>query len=79
MAQLGAEAFCFVGDDLGDVEAFEYGLRLREQGRAVLLVCSQSGEQDRLADMADLVVPGPDGVVDFLRRLADDAAQVAAR
>ncbi|KAJ1683858.1 hypothetical protein LUZ63_021003 [Rhynchospora breviuscula] len=71
--QVGAEAFCFVGDDLGDVAAFEAVHALREEGAvAGLLVCAGSPEEPALRDLADVVVDGPEGVQDFLRRLAAD-------
>ena len=63
----------FVGDDLGDLEAFEAARSLREHGLPVLLVCSGSAEEQALADVSDLVVDGPDGVLALLSRLADDA------
>ena len=71
--ELDAEAMLYAGDDLGDVEAFEALAELREQqGLVALLVCSGSEEQPALVDRADLVVPGPDGVMALLRRLAED-------
>jgi trehalose 6-phosphate phosphatase len=72
--ELGARAFLFAGDDLGDVEAFEAVADLREEGLATLLVCSGSDEQRALARLADVVVDGPDGVLDLLRRVTKDAA-----
>jgi len=63
----------FVGDDLGDLEAFEAVRRLRERGLASLLVCSGSDEQEALAELSDVVVPGPDGVVGLLTTYAADA------
>ena len=72
--ELDAAAMLYAGDDLGDIAAFEALAELRaEQGLAALLVCSGSEEQQALVDRADLVVPGPDGVVDLLHRLAADA------
>lgn len=71
--ELDATAFFFAGDDLGDVVAFEAVAGLRERGMATLLVCAASDEQSALVPLADLVVPGPDGVLDVLRRLAADA------
>jgi trehalose 6-phosphate phosphatase len=72
--ELDAAAVLYAGDDLGDVEAFEALIALREeQDLPALLVCSGSEEQQALVDRADLVVPGPDGVVVLLRRLAEDA------
>jgi len=70
--ELDAAAFCFIGDDLGDVEAFRAVADLRENGLVGLLVCSGSEEEATLVALADVVVPGPDGVVSFLGRLADD-------
>lgn len=70
---LDAGAFLFAGDDLGDVEAFEAVAELRERGLATLLVCSGSDEQHALAALADVVVDGPDGVLDLLRTLTADA------
>ncbi|MBO9521718.1 MAG: trehalose-phosphatase [Nocardioidaceae bacterium] len=65
-----ARGIVFVGDDLGDVPAFEAVLALREEGFPGLLVCSGSDEQSALRSLSDLVVPGPDGVMDFLDDLA---------
>jgi trehalose 6-phosphate phosphatase len=68
----GARNVVFAGDDLGDVAAFEVVRALREQGINGLLVCSQSPEQDALVTLADVVVPGPDGIADWLEALADE-------
>ena len=66
----GGEAVLFAGDDLGDVEAFRAVRALREAGEvAGLLVCS-GDEAPELVDLADVVVDGPDDVIDLLRRLA---------
>jgi trehalose 6-phosphate phosphatase len=62
----------FVGDDLGDVDAFEAIRELRQRGMVGLLVCSGSEEQRALVELADLVVDGPDGVMELLDRLAGD-------
>ena len=70
--ELEARAVLFGGDDLGDVEAFKAVEQLRGQGLSGVLVCSASDEQGALAEMADLVVPGPAGVLDVLRRLTRD-------
>ena len=56
----------FVGDDLGDLAAFDAVDALRAAGTPGLLVCSGSTEVTALADRADLVVDGPDGVVALL-------------
>lgn len=68
-----AGGFLFVGDDLGDIEAFEAVAELREQGLATLLVCAASDEQSALLPLADVVVPGPDGVLALLRQFTVDA------
>lgn len=76
--ELDVDAIVYVGDDLGDIEAFEAVAALREDGVVGFLVCSGSEEQRALVDRADVVVPGPDGVMELLRRLADDVAAEAA-
>jgi trehalose 6-phosphate phosphatase len=75
---LTAGGFVFIGDDLGDIEAFKAVQELRAGGMPTLLVCSGSHEQQALLDMADVVVPGPDGVMDFLRALVDDIRHMRA-
>lgn len=64
-----AAGVVFVGDDLGDVEAFEAVRSLRDEGLPGLVVCSASEEQPDLVELADVVVDGPDGVVEFLQGL----------
>ena len=61
-----AGGFLFAGDDLGDLDAFEAVEDLREQGMPTLLVCSLSDEESALAERADVLVKGPDGVLDLL-------------
>jgi len=72
--EVDAGGFLFAGDDLGDVEAFEAVADLREQGLPTLLVCSASDEESALVERSDVVVRGPDGVLDLLRRLTSDAS-----
>jgi trehalose 6-phosphate phosphatase len=69
--ELDPSAVMFVGDDLGDLAAFEAVDRLRASGTPGLLVCSGSTEVTALAERADLVVDGPEGVVALLDGLAD--------
>ncbi len=76
--ELGAKAVAFVGDDLGDVEAFRAVEELRGQGYPGLLVCSGSDEESALADLADVVVHGPPGVLDLLRELIADIRSARA-
>jgi trehalose 6-phosphate phosphatase len=70
--ELGAGGFAYAGDDLGDVEAFEAVRALARGGLPTLLVCSASDEQSALVPLSDVVVHGPDGVLDLLRRLIHD-------
>jgi trehalose 6-phosphate phosphatase len=70
--EVGARAFVFCGDDLGDIEAFKAIEELRGQHFPSLLVCSASDEQNALAEMADVVVDGVGGVLDLLRELTAD-------
>ena len=76
--EVGAKAVAFFGDDLGDVEAFKAVEELRGQGRPGLLVCSASEEENALAEMADVVVAGPDGVLDLVRQLTADIRSARA-
>jgi trehalose 6-phosphate phosphatase len=78
VAELDAGGFVFVGDDLGDVEAFEAVAALAEEGLPTLLVCSASDEESALVRLSDVLVHGPDGVLDLLRRLTADAAALRA-
>ncbi len=61
----------YVGDDLGDLAAFDALDRLRVRGVAALSVCSGSAEVPQLRSRADLIVDGPDGVVALLGLLCD--------
>jgi trehalose 6-phosphate phosphatase len=76
--ELRADAMVFAGDDLGDLEAFEAIRALRRGGMVGLLVCSGSEEQAALVEMADVLVHGPDGVMELLHQLAVDASEAAA-
>jgi trehalose 6-phosphate phosphatase len=68
--EVGAASVLYAGDDLGDLPAFAAVERLRSGGLPGLLVCSGSTEVTELADRADLVVDGPEGVVALLSGLA---------
>jgi len=76
--ELGAGGFLFAGDDLGDIEAFEAVRKLGDGGMATLLVASASEEQNALVALADVVVHGPDGVMELLRQLTEDARDLRA-
>jgi trehalose 6-phosphate phosphatase len=70
-------AVVFVGDDLGDLAAFAEVNRLRAEGLPGLLVCSGSTEVTELAERADLVVDGPEGVVELLADLLATATSAS--
>ncbi len=66
-----ADAACFLGDDLGDLPAFDALDRLRDRsGAATLRIGVRSAEAPaELLDRADLVVDGPEGSLALLRSL----------
>ncbi|MGI9032960.1 MAG: trehalose-phosphatase [Acidimicrobiales bacterium] len=69
-AAAGLAAACFLGDDHGDLTAFDALDDLAAQGTTAVRVAVRSPESpDELLDRADLVVDGPPEVVSFLRRL----------
>jgi trehalose 6-phosphate phosphatase len=70
-AERGAESLLFCGDDLGDLPAFQAVRKMRQAGIPGLTVCSGSAEVSTLAEDADLLVDGPDGIVALLNALAD--------
>ncbi|MFI8099604.1 trehalose-phosphatase [Streptomyces sp. NPDC086023] len=70
LAETGAGAVLYAGDDLGDLAAFSAVEKLRQNGLPGLLVCSGSAEVAELAERADLVLDGPPAVVTFLADLA---------
>ena len=67
----GAGAACFLGDDLGDLPAFDALDRLRDAtGAATVRVGVRSGEAPPvLLERADVVVDGPAGSLELLRAL----------
>jgi len=67
--ETGAETVLYAGDDLGDLAAYAAVDKLRSDGMAGLLVCSGS-EVTELAERADLLLPGPAQLADFLAALA---------
>ncbi|MEP6666550.1 MAG: trehalose-phosphatase [Nocardioidaceae bacterium] len=69
--ETGASSVLFAGDDLGDLAAFAEVERLRDSGFSGLLVCSGSTEVAALAERADLIVDGPEGVASFVEDLVD--------
>jgi trehalose 6-phosphate phosphatase len=70
--RFGARSLCYVGDDLGDIAAFDALDDLRSKGIAALGVFSGAPDEPGLADLAaraDLQLNGPDAVVAFLEAL----------
>src|SRR5699024_4396958 len=60
----GRAAACFLGDDVGDLPAFEALDRLGSQGTATVRVAVRSeGVAPELLERADVVVEGPEGAV----------------
>ncbi|MGL5810830.1 MAG: trehalose-phosphatase [Nocardioides sp.] len=74
VADLNLRGFMYVGDDLGDVEAFDAAEDLRGEGLAALLVCAASVESSPLSDRADVIVDGPAGVLTFLNQVTAAAS-----
>jgi len=67
-----AQSACYVGDDLGDVAAFDALDELRSTGFAALAVFSGTQDEPGLAALAaraDLHLAGPDAVVGLLEGL----------
>jgi trehalose 6-phosphate phosphatase len=76
--ELAPGGLLFAGDDLGDREAFEAVAGLAREGLPTLLVCAASQEESALVELSDVVVDGPGGVLDLLRRLTADARDLRA-
>ncbi|MEV5435012.1 trehalose-phosphatase [Streptomyces sp. NPDC052682] len=72
--EIGAGSVLYAGDDLGDLPAFAAVDTLRTDGTPGVLVCSGNDEVTELRERADVVVPGPEGVVSLLRTLAERLA-----
>jgi trehalose 6-phosphate phosphatase len=73
VASSGARSVVVAGDDLGDLSAFAAAAQLAAEGGDALRVAVASAEApERLLADADLVVDGPAGLRDFLRRMANE-------
>jgi trehalose 6-phosphate phosphatase len=68
--ETGAETVVYAGDDLGDLAAFAAVDQLRAEGHPGLLICSGGTDVPEVASRADLVLPGPGAVADFLASVA---------
>jgi trehalose 6-phosphate phosphatase len=67
VGEVELELVCFVGDDVGDLPAFA-ALR-RFSGTSLAVAVDSDEVASEVIDQADLVVPGPEGALAFLRRL----------
>jgi len=67
----GLEGAAFVGDDRGDLPAFDALDRLEDEGLSTIKVGVRSPEAPpELLRRADVIVDGPSGVLSWLRELA---------
>ncbi len=74
-AASGLAAVCFLGDDHGDLTAFDALDDLAEGGTTTVRVGVRSEEApEELLERADVVVDGPEEVVELLRSLVPDDA-----
>jgi trehalose 6-phosphate phosphatase len=70
VSERAARSVIFCGDDMGDLAAFDAVRSLRADGIPGVAVASASAESPQVAAKADLVVEGPDGIVDLLGAIA---------
>lgn len=70
-AELHARVVVMCGDDLGDLTAFDALELLADQGATVAAVVAGNAEQPLVAERADVLCDGPDGIADWLERVAD--------
>jgi trehalose 6-phosphate phosphatase len=81
----GASAALFIGDDRGDLAAFEALTRLVDERRlahAVRVAVRSAETPTELLERADLVVDGPPGALELLDRLVEvrgDSAEIPHR
>jgi trehalose 6-phosphate phosphatase len=69
----GIRAVLYAGDDVADLQAFDAVRTVRSDGVAGITVAVRSAETPApLIDRADVVIEGPQGMVDLLRRLLPD-------
>lgn len=70
----GLTSVCFIGDDVGDLRAFDALDKLAATGVHTVRVAVHSTEEtSELISRADVVVDGPPAVRDLVRYLADHA------
>jgi trehalose 6-phosphate phosphatase len=78
-AERAARSVLFCGDDLGDLPAFAAVRALRAEGIPGCAVASASAESRPVADAADLVVQGPEGIVALFAAIAGQLNDRAER
>jgi trehalose 6-phosphate phosphatase len=66
-----SQSVLFIGDDLGDLPAFDALEQLRGEGVPGIGIVSDSTEVVGLRERADLLLDGPPAVVSFLHELAE--------
>lgn len=66
LKESGARAVAMVGDDLGDISAFDVVAEHQSQGGPGVVVVSGSDERPELASRADVLCDGPAGVAAWL-------------
>jgi len=71
VAEFEAGSAIYIGDDLGDLPAFEAIRSFQTDDLPALGICSASVEQDALVAVSDLVVDGVPGVAAWLTELAN--------
>lgn len=69
--ELGVTVVAMLGDDLGDLPAFELVKQRQEKGLGGLIVISGSDERPELANLGDVMCEGPAGIADWLGSLND--------
>jgi trehalose 6-phosphate phosphatase len=75
----GLKAVCYIGDDVGDIPAFDALDALATAGVAVARVVVRSDEvMPELVERADLVLDGPGDAVALLEHLAGTAVRRAS-
>lgn len=78
IAEREATGVIYLGDDLGDIPAFEAVAALRETGFPAIAVCAASAEQQALVPMADAVVDAVPGVTRWLEQFVEALPGVTA-
>lgn len=71
--EVNPEMIAMIGDDLGDVPAFDVVAKWQESGKPGLVVVSSSDERPELVDRADVLCDGPAGVAAWLETVAPAA------